>query len=234
MPLPVHGSNNTVLRASACAFCHGSFSRSFSSGFLPGTKDDSTVRTPSSRAIRSSTDILSCQEAMEAVRSSPVPRRCRGPTNSVLGWYIPSEWADFSNRFLQPYPDLERYMDIRNPRTPAEAAHMALELCMRQSLYLEHTKIPLIIHQTWKEVHTANWTQHVRDGVEAWLSIATGQTYPELPKMAYVLWDDDAVDALIQLYEQNMWTVFKDLPRPVEKADIFRIAVLRWFGGIVG
>lgn len=154
-------------------------------------------------------------------------------TDVPSGWFVPSEWVDFTSRFLQPYPDLDRYMDIRNPRTPAEAAHMALELCMRQKLYLEHTNIPLIIHQTWKEVHTANWTQHVRDGVEAWLSIATGQTYPDLPKMAYILWDDDAVDALIQLYEPNMWTVFKDLPRPVEKADIFRIAVLRWFGGIV-
>lgn len=124
-------------------------------------------------------------------------------------------------------------MDIRNPRSPAEAAQLALELSMRRNLYLQNTKIPLIVHQTWKDVDAASWSSGARDSVEAWLKVATGETYPELPKMAYILWDDSAVDALIELYEPEMWPEFQKLPRPVEKADIFRVAVLKWFGGVV-
>lgn len=147
---------------------------------------------------------------------------------------MPGDWLHLDDRFLQPYPDIEHYMDIRNPRTPAEAAQLALELCMRRNLYLRNTNIPLIVHQTWKDVDAAQWNAGKRDAVDAWLKIATGKAYPDLPKMAYVLWDDHAVNALVELYENSLWQDFKDLPRPVEKADIFRVAVLKWFGGVVG
>ena len=124
-------------------------------------------------------------------------------------------------------------MDIRNPRTPAEAAQLALELCMRKNYYLQNTKIPLVIHQTWKNVDADSWSDSAKSGVEEWLSVATGKAYPDLPKMAYIMWDDNAVNALIELYEQEMWAQFQQLPRFVEKADIFRVAVVKWFGGVV-
>lgn len=151
----------------------------------------------------------------------------------TVGWYIPKEWLGLDDRLLQPYPDLERYLDMRNPRTPAEAAQLALELCMRRNLYLQNTKIPMIVHQTWKTLDASRWTESTKAGVDAWLAVATGKAYPDLPKMAYIMWDDDAVDALIALYEKELWTQFRKLPRPVEKADIFRIAVVKWFGGVV-
>ena len=50
--------------------------------------------------------------------------------------------------------------------------------------------------------------------------------------MAYILWDDNGVDALMKHYEPYLWDLFQNLPYPVEKADTFRVAVLRWFGGI--
>lgn len=104
---------------------------------------------------------------------------------------------------------------------------------MRRGYFLQNSKIPLILHQTWKSSDSRTWTQLARNGAEAWLRIATGIRDPELPKMAYIFWDDKAVDALIELYEKNLWTVFQDIPQPVEKADIFRVAVLKWFGGVV-
>ena len=151
----------------------------------------------------------------------------------AIGWHIPEQWLGLDDRLLQPYPDLERYLDVRNPRTPAEAAQLALELCMRRNLYLQNTKIPMIVHQTWKTLDTSLWTDTTKEGVEAWLAVATGKAYPDLPRMAYIIWDDDAMDALIALYEKDLWPQYQKLPRPVEKADIFRIAVVKWFGGVV-
>lgn len=124
-------------------------------------------------------------------------------------------------------------MDIRNPRTPAEAAQIALELCMRRGHYLRNSKIPLIVHQTWKNSDSRTWNQLARDGAEAWLQLVTGVRHPDLPKMVYIFWDDKAVNELIALYEPELWPMFAGLPHAVEKADIFRVAVVKWFGGVV-
>jgi mannosyltransferase OCH1-like enzyme len=51
--------------------------------------------------------------------------------------------------------------------------------------------------------------------------------------MAWLMWDDDGVDALVQKYEPGMYQAFSALPYPVEKADAFRVLVLKWFGGVV-
>ena len=42
------------------------------------------------------------------------------------------------------------------------------------------------------------------------------------------------MDQLIQSYEPQLWSLFPQLPYPVEKADTFRVTVLRWFGGFYG
>ena len=51
--------------------------------------------------------------------------------------------------------------------------------------------------------------------------------------MAWLMWDDAGVDALVQKYEPDMYQAFSALPYPVEKADAFRILVLKWSGGVV-
>lgn len=51
--------------------------------------------------------------------------------------------------------------------------------------------------------------------------------------MAWFLWDDDGIDALIEKYEPNLYENFQRLPFSVEKADVFRVVVLKWFGGVV-
>lgn len=137
---------------------------------------------------------------------------------------------------MQPYPNISDYLDLRNPREPAEAAHLALELAMRRNHYMGKSKIPLIVHQTWKDCDSDSWAQSLRESADAWLAMSVGSGEPseEVPEMAYILWDDEAVMRFFALYEPNLWVPVNLLPHPVERADIFRVAVLKWFGGIVG
>jgi len=153
-------------------------------------------------------------------------------TLSLLGWYIPDEWYQ---NIPQQYPDLEKYIDLRNPREPAEAAQQALDIALRKKLFIEGTNIPLVIHQTWRDCDSDSWQPRTRASVEGWLEMATGEsaeTYDQ-PRMAYVYWDDEGIDKFFQLYEPLISSVSAELPYPVERTDIFRVAVLKWFGGIV-
>lgn len=59
-----------------------------------------------------------------------------------------------------------------------------------------------------------------------------GATDSQVPSMAYILWDDNGIEQLIKGYEPYLWDLFQNLPYPVEKADTFRVAVVRWFGGV--
>ena len=51
--------------------------------------------------------------------------------------------------------------------------------------------------------------------------------------MAWFLWDDDGIDELMKMYEAPLYDDFQRLPYPVEKADVLRVVVLKWFGGVV-
>ena len=62
---------------------------------------------------------------------------------------------------------------------------------------------------------------------------STGQGDANRTEMAYILWDDRGIELMMQNYEPLLWPSFEKLPYFVEKADTFRVAVLRWFGGIV-
>ena len=51
--------------------------------------------------------------------------------------------------------------------------------------------------------------------------------------MAYFFWDDDGVARLLQEFEPDFLDRFNSLPANVERSDVFRVLVLKWFGGIV-
>lgn len=51
--------------------------------------------------------------------------------------------------------------------------------------------------------------------------------------MAYFFWEDEGVLQLLDEFEPAFVNQFKSLPSNVERADVFRILVLKWFGGIV-
>ena len=119
------------------------------------------------------------------------------------------------------------------PTNVLEAAELALELALRNQQYIEHSKIPLVAHQTWKDFDTANWSPYVRQSVDGWLQAASGASSVGENEMAYILWDDAGIESLMTQYEPQLAAAFAGLPYNVEKADTFRVTVLRWFGGIV-
>ena len=119
------------------------------------------------------------------------------------------------------------------PQSVAEAAQLALELALRNQKFARNSKIPLLSHQTWKSLNPEAWPPIVQDSIEGWLNASTGIGFEKTPEMAYILWDDDGIESLIKQYEPELWRGFRQMPHPVEKADAFRVAVLRWFGGFV-
>ncbi|EXJ54738.1 hypothetical protein A1O7_10079 [Cladophialophora yegresii CBS 114405] len=50
--------------------------------------------------------------------------------------------------------------------------------------------------------------------------------------MAYFFWEDDGVLQMLDEFEPDFVEQFRSLPSNVERADVFRILVLKWFGGI--
>lgn len=115
-----------------------------------------------------------------------------------------------------------------------EAAECALHLALVNEAFIDNTNIPLIAHQTSRSAEPETWSSLVRDCIETWLLAATGQYHGfGRAEMAWMIWDDAGVDALVQKYEPGMYQAFSALPYPVEKADAFRVLVLKWFGGVV-
>lgn len=79
------------------------------------------------------------------------------------------------------------------------------------------------------------WPAVMKERVETWIRTAVQGGLDSLygPEMAWFLWDDDGIDKLFEKYEPDSYKYFQQLPYPVEKADVFRVVVLKWFGGVV-
>ncbi|TPX18634.1 uncharacterized protein E0L32_002491 [Thyridium curvatum] len=133
-------------------------------------------------------------------------------------WYIPDDWIDDKRR--QPTNILEA---ARLASRAAEADHL------RQ---VDQSLIPLIVHQTWAVAQIDTWGTNVLSCVEKWLRYAVLGEYGS--PMAYLFWDDDGMLAFVEEYEPDFVEPFITLFTPVERADIFRILVCKWFGGIYG
>ena len=92
---------------------------------------------------------------------------------------------------------------------------------------MSHSSIPLILHQTWKNRRIDSWSNLLRESVEKWLE------YVVSDDMAYFFWEDDGIMRLLAEFEPDFVDSFAALPANVERTDVFRILVLKWFGGIV-
>lgn len=92
---------------------------------------------------------------------------------------------------------------------------------------MSHSSVPLILHQTWKNHRIDTWSDLLRASVEKWLE------YVLSDDMAYFFWEDDGVTQLLGKFEPDFIDSFDSLPANVERSDVFRILVLKWFGGIV-
>ena len=114
-----------------------------------------------------------------------------------------------------------------------DAAEHVNNLILQRGLYLNNTRIPRIVHQTWRTLDARLWSLVLRGSIEEWLRVAHGDETRQLQEMAWFLWDDDGIDALISKYETRLAPDLHLLPYPVELADVFRVVALKWFGGVV-
>lgn len=139
-------------------------------------------------------------------------------------WHIPRSWFHHDGVAAECKADL---VHITN------AAECALHLALVNEVFIDNSDIPLIAHQTSRSADPSTWSSLVRNCVARWLEAATGCNGFSGVKMAWFMWDDDGVDSLVHEYEPSFVPAFSAVPYPVEKADIFRVLVLKWFGGVV-
>ena len=92
-------------------------------------------------------------------------------------------------------------MSNLHPTNVLEAAELALELALRKEQYIDHSKIPLVAHQTWKNFDTKTWSPYVKESVDNWLQAAGGNDEPPYEEMAYILWDDRGIELLMERFE---------------------------------
>ena len=90
-----------------------------------------------------------------------------------------------------------------------------------------------MIHQIWTNHPVTDWSLPIRKSVAKWTRVARGDGLSEDSEMAWFLWDERGIDVFMRTREPSLYEDFKALPYSVEKADVFRIAVLKWFGGVV-
>ena len=80
----------------------------------------------------------------------------------------------------------------------------------------------LEIHQTWKSAETL--TTEMKHSISEWRRLH--------PHFVHRFWDDDACDLFMRTRYPELYATFADLPFGVQKADMFRVAVLHDRGGI--
>lgn len=134
----------------------------------------------------------------------------------MVAWYIPPDWIARTDS---------------RPKNILEAAQIAAEVAnSTPHLFLDHSTIPRMIHQTWKSTNLEDIPIGTLPDIESWLHYAT---HSEYPSMAYFMWDDEGIALLLATMDAEIRKSFYLLPKAVEKADVFRTIVCNTFGGIV-
>lgn len=107
---------------------------------------------------------------------------------------------------------------------------MAQRLAVAGNHNIPYSKIPLIIHQTWKDTDLVTWKPDILEGVEKWLTYATAAGNES---MAYFLWLDEGCKELVSELQPDLVEYVDAMPLMVEKSDVFRILVVKLIGGVV-
>jgi len=47
------------------------------------------------------------------------------------------------------------------------------------------------------------------------------------------MWDDKGVEEFKEIYENSSWSTIDMMPYKMERAGVFRVAVLKWYSGVV-
>lgn len=152
--------------------------------------------------------------------SIPLPR-----ADKNTAWHIPQSWINNDNSASG--------CNATDTGHIIDAAECALHLALANNAFIVNTQIPLITHQTARSADPDTWSKIIRACVEKWLAAATKSDDPSTADMAWFMWDDEGIRTLVQKFEHDLYPAFSALPYPVEKADLFRVLVLKWFGGVV-
>ncbi|KAG5928861.1 hypothetical protein E4U42_007839 [Claviceps africana] len=133
-------------------------------------------------------------------------------------WFIPPSWQG----------------DHPEPRTILEAAEFASDMAsLAPHRQMPYSNIPLVVHQKWNDNDLTKLNEHILGYIEKWLtySISVDDRFRQ---MAYFWWVDDGMAMLVEEKEQHFFEDFQTMFSRIEKADIFRVLVCKWFGGIYG
>lgn len=97
---------------------------------------------------------------------------------------------------------------------------------------LAYSNIPLIVHQKWNDKNLGRLNEHLLGYIEKWLtySVSANDTFRQ---MAYFWWTDEGMAMLVKEKEHHFLQDFQTMFSTVEKVDILRVLVCKWFGGIV-
>lgn len=133
-------------------------------------------------------------------------------------WYLPPSWQDHG----------------AEPRNIIEAAQFATDAAkLVPHRQIPFSNIPLVVHQKWNDNDLTRLNEGLLTYVEKWLrySISANDTFRE---MAYFWWDDEGVAMLVNEKESHFLEDYQTKFSTVERVDIFRVLVCKWFGGIYG
>ncbi|TPX31720.1 hypothetical protein SmJEL517_g04997 [Synchytrium microbalum] len=152
------------------------------------------------------------------------------------GWVIPDPSTVKTDDTLPMLETLATTFPYKhplvNPQTAIEAALSAAYIYSKIGTagVIPHTNIPRIIHQTWKTTSVKDAPAHVSESVASWrqknVEVTSGLGF------AHILWDDTGLEEMVKVMHPTIYATFKDLPKKVHKADIFRYLVLNTFGGV--
>lgn len=152
--------------------------------------------------------------------------------DEIVVWHIPQSWIDNATPASGCNSTTTGHI--------VDAAECALHLALVNNAFIDNSQIPLITHhislvanQTSRSNDPNTWSATIRSCLQRWLAATTKSDDPSTAEMAWFLWDDDGIETLLHKYEHALSAVFSALPYPVEKADLSRVLVLKWFGGIV-
>ncbi|KAK2616303.1 hypothetical protein QQS21_000737 [Conoideocrella luteorostrata] len=139
-------------------------------------------------------------------------------TKTGGAWYIPPSWQG----------------DHPEPANILEAVQFASDSAkLAAHRQVPYSNIPLIVHQKWNNNDLTRLNEDLLTYVERWLeySVSANDTFRE---MAYFWWADNGVAMLVNEKEGYFLDDYQKMFSRVEKVDIFRVLVCKWFGGIYG
>ena len=131
------------------------------------------------------------------------------------GWHFPS---NFQKDLPSSTPPSLRLAEVRST---LDAALLAAH----RRATVPGTRIPQIVHQTWKSYDTT-LKGHVHHSAHTWSSMNS--------QVIHLLWNDTDIEELVRKFYPSYYSDFVRLPKIILKADIMRYLVLEKFGGIYG